>query len=186
MGVLQNQFNSALTGLTFLAQQTPGWQYRKEKASARMGLRDLQKGRDDANARAKENTDATFNKPIEERDMTEEISALDAWDAVGDKFDEDIENFIETNKMYLPNDYADIQLRKAQGEMEYDERIQSAQAMSTAQESAQARQTEINTIDSNMKNYVEMIREMKANGIIKSNRQAKRMIYKAEHQEDKK
>lgn len=207
MGVIQNQLNSALTGLTFLAQQTPQWQYGKQKATARMGLRDLGKGaqatREELSNKWKNSgTVIRMNDGQEIRfsDMSsEEIKALnEARLKTAKSFGEDIDRFLEENKQYLPEEYANRAYGEALREHRKKEykgqkptqgfsRLdQSAQAMSTAQESAQARDAEIQTIDSNMKNYVEMIREMRANGIIKSNKQMKSMIYKAEHQEDKK
>lgn len=197
MGVIQNQFNSALTGLTFLAQQTPGWQFGKKTNEARMGAKIM---KDRVEKAGEEFGEVKNNPSVPKTEQIAKASTL-----LGHR--NDYEDFVKENKLYLPEEYSRVQdkiyERKEQSytrnlvrraDMERQRRAQqpmsraqqSAQAMSTAQESAQARDAEIQTIDNNMKNYVEMIREMRANGIIKSNRQAKSMIYKAEHQEDKK
>lgn len=181
MGVLQNQVNSALTGLTFLAQQTPQWQYGKEKAVADSKLNSIKKGYEKAIEASRDRVKEVESS--EDKELKDIVNSTHA-----ELLNESLEktsDFIKQNSEYFPEDYSRVVLGET-AKKHILKAQESAQAVNNAQESAQARQTEIQTIDSNMKNYVEMIREMRANGIIKSNRQAKSMIYKAEHQEDKK
>ena len=185
MGTLQNQFNNALTGITFLAQQTPMWQNGKKVDEAERNAENKKKLLL-ASGKAAGNIHMNRNSTEVEKKAAEKTF---------NGYREDYEDFVTKNKQYLSREYAKV--NKSQAEREHQEelrkyiekymkerRLRIIPAQASAQESAQARQNEIDTADNNMKSFVEQIRAMKESGAI-SNKQAKSMIYKAEHQEDK-
>lgn len=163
MGVIQNQFNSALTGLTFLAQQTPQWQRGRDINIAKREYGALQKAQAAQSAAVSQGGGSIVDKAATQMELKKTQK-------------EETSQFLEEHKTVLPNKYAKNLLHKKNVDRHVRNVVDSIQQ---AEQSAQARQAEINTADTNMTNYIETIKQMREQGIIKSNRQAKGMIYRA-------
>lgn len=166
MGVLQSQFNSALTGLTFLAQQTPLWQRAKDVSLAKQEYSGMQEAHQAQDKALTEN--GKFGKA--QKAAANELRKTQK---------EEKDKFLEEHKTVLPREYAKNLLKNKSVDL-HKQHIKNMFAIrNAAQSAAETRQAEISQADTNMTNYIETIKQMRAEGIIKSNKQMKGMIYKA-------
>ena len=124
MGILQSGFNQSLTGLTFLLEQTPGWQARKEQQISKV------------QSNPKEQVERGFGEVSKDQ----------------------------------PNPKA--QVNGDVGEVFSERESPAAQAL--ARQTAEQMRAR-NAVPS----MLDLIRQQRESGIIKSNRQMKSMLYKA-------
>lgn len=135
MGIIQSGFNQSITGLTFLAQQTPQWKAAAETSAIRSGVDKLKRQqkalvRETERNLAKDNTLSPDTKEHLIR-------------TANDTYDFKITEYMEQNKQHFPKEYA----RNHIGAEIESARINAIEALSAENERAQATRDTMANID---------------------------------------